>query len=177
MFVIAKLNHINQQIWLVFVHSSLFTDLAEVTNHIQDNFNQDAGSAPTQEPVSQNNLTGASPNDSSFGLDQNLNLTLRSKPTLGTISQSQAIRPPSLSLLSPLNKPDPSEVDDEAPLTSDSSPDSNLILSLDSCMDPDVLNGNMTSDTVLSNTKLTCETNNTIITWVIKLNFSRQWLN
>lgn len=125
------------------------------------NFNQDVGPVLTQEPDSLNNLTGASPNDSSFGLDKNLNLTLSSKPSPGTLWQPQAIRPPSLSILSPLNKPNPSEVDDEAPVTSDSSPDSNLISSHDACMDPDLLNGNMTSDT-----KLTCETNSTIITWV-----------
>ncbi|XP_035514478.1 transforming acidic coiled-coil-containing protein 1-like isoform X4 [Morone saxatilis] len=119
---------------------------------------------PSQEVNSLNNLTRSSANDNSFGLDQNLNLTLGNKPSPGFLPQPQALRPPSLSVLSPLNKPDPSEVDDEAPVTSDSSPDSNLIPSHDICVDPDLLNGNVNSDAVQSNTKLTCETNSTIIT-------------
>ncbi|KAM9360998.1 transforming acidic coiled-coil-containing protein 1-like [Symphorus nematophorus] len=137
--------------------NSSHTVLPDVTNFLDKNFNQDVGTVSSEEVDSLNNLTGSSPNDSSFGLDQNLNLTLSSKPP-------QALRPPSLSVLSPLNKPDPSEVDDEAPVTSDSSPDSNLIPSHDVCVDPDLLNGNMNSDTVLSNAKLTCETNSAIIT-------------
>lgn len=152
--------------------SSLFAVLPDVTNHFLDkNSNQDVGPVSSQEVDSLNNLTGSSPNN--FGLDQNLNLTLSSRPSPGEglspsspLPRPQALRPPSLSVVSPLNKPDPSEVDDEAPVTSDSSPDSNLIPSHDICVDPDLLNGNMNSDTVLSNTKLTCETSGTIITWV-----------
>lgn len=143
--------------------NSNHTVLPDVTNHFLDkNFNQDVGPVSSQEVDCLNNLTISSTNDSSFGLDQNLNLTLNSKPN--PVPQPQALRPPSLSVLSPLNKPDPSEVDDEAPVTSDSSPDSNLIPSHDICVDPDLLNGNMNSDTVQSNTKLPCETNSTIIT-------------
>lgn len=142
----------------------------DVTNHFLDkNSNQDVGPVSSQEVDSLNNFTGSSPNDRSFGLDQNLNLTLSSKPSPGEglspssfLPQPQALRPPSLSVLSPLNKPDPSEVDDEAPVTSDSSPDSILISSHDICVDPDLLNGNMCSNA--QNTKLTCETNGTIIT-------------
>lgn len=149
-----------ERVYLLF---SLFTVLPDVTNHFLDkNFNQDVGPVSSQEVDCLNNLTISSTNDSSFGLDQNLNLTLNSKPN--PVPQPQALRPPSLSVLSPLNKPDPSEVDDEAPVTSDSSPDSNLIPSHDICVDPDLLNGNMNSDTVQSNTKLPCETNSTIIT-------------
>ncbi|GAA6224810.1 transforming acidic coiled-coil-containing protein 1 isoform X2 [Lates japonicus] len=144
----------------------------DVTNHFLDkNSNQDADTVSSQEVDSLNNLTSSSPNNSSFSLDQNLNLTLSTKPSPGEglspstpLPQPQALRPPTLSVLSPLNKPDPTEVDDEAPVTSDSSPDSNLIPSHDICVDPDLLNGNMNSDTVLSNTKLTCGTNDAIIT-------------
>ncbi|KAM3611853.1 uncharacterized protein V6R79_025014 [Siganus canaliculatus] len=140
--------------------SSNLTVLPDVTNHFLDkNFNQDVGLVSSPEVDSLNNLTGTSPNGSSYGLDQNLNLTLNSKPSPVPSPQPPAIRPPSLSVHSPLNKPDPSEVDDEAPVTSDSSPDSNLI-----CVDPDLLNGNMNSDIVMSNTKRSHETNSTIIT-------------
>lgn len=157
--------------------NSKYTGLPDVTNQFLDrNSNQNVGPVSPQEVNSQNNLTGSSPNDSSFGLDQNLNLTFSSRPSPGqglspsnTLPQPQALRPPSLSVLSPLNRPDPSEVDDEAPATSDSSPDSNLIRCHDICVDPDLLNGNMNSDTVPSNTKLTCETSNTIITNSCKL--------
>ncbi|XP_068994484.1 transforming acidic coiled-coil-containing protein 1-like isoform X2 [Embiotoca jacksoni] len=146
--------------------------LPDVTNHCLDkNSNQDVSTAPSREVDSLNNLTGSSPNNNSFSLDQNLNLTLSTKPGNGDglspsspPPQPQPLRPPSLSVLSPLNRPDPTEVDDEAPMMSDSSPDSNLTLNHDICVDPDLLNGNMNSDTVLSNTKLTCETNNAIIT-------------
>ncbi|XP_054466524.1 transforming acidic coiled-coil-containing protein 1-like isoform X2 [Anoplopoma fimbria] len=141
---------------------------SDVANHFM-NKNQDVGPVSSQEVDSLDNLTGSSPNDRSFGLDQNLNLTLSSRPSPGVgllpsspLPQPQALRPPSLAFLSPLNKPDPSEVDDQAPVSSDSSPDSNLISSHDSCVDPDLLNGNMNSNT--QNTKLTCETNGTIIT-------------
>ncbi|MEQ2305976.1 hypothetical protein AMECASPLE_003383, partial [Ameca splendens] len=81
--------------------------------------------------------------------------------------QTAALRPPSLPGLSPLNKPDPSEVDDEAPVTSDSSPDT---ISRDDC--PDLLNGNVSSDTVLSNTKMA---SNSIITNSCKL--KQNWQN
>lgn len=150
--------------------NSNHTVLPDVTNHFLDkNSNQDVGPISSQEVNSLNNLTGSSPNINNFGLDQNLNLTPSSKPSPGgclplssPLPQPQALRPPSLSVLSPLNKPDPSEVDDEAPVTSDSSPDSSLISSHDVCVDPDLINGNMNSNT--HNTKLTCETNGTIIT-------------
>lgn len=145
------LKHLNQ------LDNSNHTDLPDVTNHSLDkNFNQNVDQVSSQKVDPLNNLTISSPDDSGFGLDQNLNLTLCSSP-------NPASRPPSLSVISPLNKPDPSEVDDEAPVTSDSSPDSNLIPSHDICVDPDFLNGNKNSDTV-SNKKLTCETNGTIIT-------------
>lgn len=136
----------------------------DITNHFLDkNCNQDVGTVSFQEVDSLNNLTSSSPNNSGLSVDQNLNFTLSTKPGEG-LSPSAPLRPPSLSVLSPLNKPDPSEVDDEAPVTSDSSPDSNLIPSHDICVDPDLLNGNINSDTVLSNTKLTCDTSDTIIT-------------
>lgn len=155
--------------------SSLFAVFPDVTNHFLDkNSNQDVSPVSSQEIDSLNNLTSLSPNNSCFGLDQNLNLTLSFKPgdslSLSTpLPQHQALRPPSLSVISPLNKPDPAEVDDEAPVTSDSSPDSNLTPGHDVCVDPDLLNGNVNSDSLLVNTKLTCnlegsETNSTIIT-------------
>lgn len=106
----------------------------------------------SQEPDPLNNLTGSSAGDRSIAVDQNLNVTLSSRDAAA--SQPQAMRPPSLSVRSPLNKPDPSEVDDQAPLVSDSSPDSNLYPCHDVCVDPDLLNGNTTSDTA----KQTCET-------------------
>ncbi|XP_071338917.1 transforming acidic coiled-coil-containing protein 1-like isoform X2 [Trachinotus anak] len=157
--------------------NSNHTALPDVTNHFLDNnSNQDVGTVSFQEVDSLNNLTSSSPNNSSFSVDQNLNFTLSTKPSPGEglspstpLPQPQVLRPPSLSVLSPLNKPDPTEVDDEAPVTSDSSPDSNLISSHDICVDPDLLNGNMNSDTVLSNAKLTCETNDTIITNTCKM--------
>lgn len=157
--------------------SSLFTVLPDVTNHILDkNSNQDVGPTSSQEVDSLNNLTSSSTNNSCFGLDQNLNMTLSPKPGEGLVPSNplpehQAIRPPSLSVISPLNKPDPSEVDDEAPVTSDSSPDSNLTPSRDICVDPDLLNGNVSADSPLMNTKLTCNldgsnTSSKMITWV-----------
>ncbi|XP_047448011.1 transforming acidic coiled-coil-containing protein 1-like isoform X2 [Mugil cephalus] len=113
--------------------------------------------AQSQEVDSLNNLTDSVPNKNSFNLDQNLNLTLSTRPVPGETPSppspvSQPLRPPTLPVPSSLNKPDPSEVDDEAPVTSDSSPDSNLSLNHD--MDPDLLNGN---------TKLICDTNNAIV--------------
>lgn len=145
--------------------SVFFAVLPDITNHFLDkNFNQNVGQVTSQVVDSLNNLTGSSPNDSRFGLDQNLNLTLSNKPSPGPLPGSQPLRPPSLSVVSPLNKPDPSEVDDQAPLTSDSSPDSNLIPGHDIGVHPDLLNGNMNSDSVLSNTKLTCETSSAVLT-------------
>ncbi|KAI3372898.1 hypothetical protein L3Q82_023338 [Scortum barcoo] len=134
------------------------TELPDTNHFLDKNSNQNVGPLSSQEVDSLNNLTGSSPND--FGLDQNLNLTLSGRPSPGeglSPSRPQALRPPSLSVVSSLNKPDPSEVDDEAPVTSDSSPDSNLIPAQYICMDPDLLNGNMKSEAVRSNAKPTCE--------------------
>ncbi|XP_037338837.1 transforming acidic coiled-coil-containing protein 1-like isoform X1 [Pungitius pungitius] len=141
--------------------NSHHTVLPDVTNHFLDkNSNQDIGPVSSKDVDSLNNLTGPSPGDCNFGLDQNLNLSLSSSPCPGgglspssLVPQPQALRPPSLAFLSPRNKPDPSEVDDQAPVTSD--------CSSDLCVDPDLLNGNMNSNT--QNTKPTCETNGTII--------------
>ncbi|KAF7200173.1 transforming acidic coiled-coil-containing protein 1 isoform X3 [Nothobranchius furzeri] len=131
---------------------------ADNQNHIQDTFYLDVTAAPSEGRDSLNNLTGSSPNGSGFTLDQNINLTLKAGSEEGLSPsvpqpqpQTQAIRPPSLPVLSPLNRPDPTEVDDEAPMTSDSSPDSNLTSSQDICMDSDLLNGNTKSDCLLSN--------------------------
>ncbi|XP_077417927.1 transforming acidic coiled-coil-containing protein 1-like isoform X2 [Vanacampus margaritifer] len=93
-----------------------------------------------------NNLTGSSPNNNSFGLNQNLNLTLTPKTSSQLNATSRAQRPPSLPVHSPLNTPDPSEVDDEAPAISNLSPDSNLIPSHDLSVHHDLLNGNVSSD-------------------------------
>ncbi|XP_056275755.1 transforming acidic coiled-coil-containing protein 1-like isoform X2 [Pseudoliparis swirei] len=141
--------------------NSTHTVLPDGTNHFLDkNSNQDAGPVSSPKVDSLNNLTGASPDGRSLSLGQNLNLTLGCPPgpagglsPSGPPPQPQALRPPSLSFLSPLNKPDPSEVDDRAPLTADS--DSNSISCHDVCVDPDLLNGNI---------KLACETNGTIVT-------------
>ncbi|MEQ2161302.1 hypothetical protein GOODEAATRI_008355 [Goodea atripinnis] len=149
------------------------TDSTDDSSHIQDRCN-DFPSAPSQQVDSLNNFTSSTANNRSSGLDQNLNLTLGSKAVSGEglslsnhLPQTAALRPPSLPGLSPLNKPDPSEVDDEAPVTSDSSPDT---ISRDDC--PDLLNGNVSSDTVLSNTKLA---SNSIITNSCKL--KQNWQN
>ncbi|CAI5650467.1 transforming acidic coiled-coil-containing protein 1 isoform X3 [Oreochromis niloticus] len=150
--------------------NSSHTVFPDVTNHILNTVSsQDLGTAPSQEVDSLNNLTSSSPDNSGFSLDQNLNLTLSNKPGPEVVispskTLPQAARPPSLSVVSPLNKPDPSEVDDEAPVTSDSSPDSNLTLSHDISVDSDLLNGNMDSDISLSSTKLSCEPKGSIIT-------------
>ncbi|XP_005804065.1 transforming acidic coiled-coil-containing protein 1 isoform X2 [Xiphophorus maculatus] len=147
------------------------------SNNIQDRCH-DVRSAASQQVDSLNNLTCSTPNKGSFGLNQNLNLTLGSKDGSGEdlspsghLPQTAALRPPSLPVLSPLNKPDPSEVDDEAPTTSDSSPDT---ISHDECLDPDLLNGNVRSDPVSSNTKLACETSNSIIKNSCKLKQNQQ---
>ncbi|XP_010772251.1 transforming acidic coiled-coil-containing protein 1-like [Notothenia coriiceps] len=134
----------------------------ESTNHFLDNnSNQEVGPDSSPDVDSLNNLSNSTTNNRSFGLDQNLNLTLSNKPSPGGVHQPQppALRPPSLSVLSSLNKPDPSEVDDVAPAVSDSSTDSNSTPSHDICVDPDLLNGNLNS-----NSKLTCESNGTVIT-------------
>ncbi|XP_072288810.1 transforming acidic coiled-coil-containing protein 1-like isoform X2 [Eucyclogobius newberryi] len=115
---------------------------SDFSNHFLDQ-NSNRGTAPSS-PEDDSTADLTSPTFSavpgnSFGLDQNLNLTLGSKPSPS--SRSPTVRPPSLSVHS---KPDPAEVDDEAPITSDSSPDSNLISA--SCVDSDFLNGNMNSD-------------------------------
>ncbi|XP_047237602.1 transforming acidic coiled-coil-containing protein 1-like isoform X3 [Girardinichthys multiradiatus] len=143
------------------------TDSTDDSSHIQDRCN-DFPSAPSQQVDSLNNFTSSTANNRSSGLDQTLNLTLGSKAVSreglslsNHLPQTAALRPPSLPGLSPLNKPDPSEVDDEAPVTSDSSPDT---ISRDDCSD--LLNGNVSSDTVLSNTKLA---SNSIITNSCKL--------
>ncbi|XP_054905026.1 transforming acidic coiled-coil-containing protein 1-like isoform X2 [Poeciliopsis prolifica] len=148
------------------------TVAADGSNSIQDRCH-DVLSAPSQQVDSLNNLTGSTPNKGSFDLDQNLNLTLGSNAgsredlsPSGHLPQTAALRPPSLPVLSPLNKPDPSEVDDEALATSDSSPDT---ISCDECLDPDLLNGN-----VSSNTKLACETSNSIIKNSCKLKQNQQ---
>lgn len=142
--------------------SSLLPVCPGVTNSFLDtNSNQDVGPITPQEVDSLNNVAGSTFNYNSLGLDQNLNLTLSSRPGPGegpspssSLPQPQARRPPSLSVLSPLNKPDPAEVDDEAPVTSDSSPDSNLLPGI--YVDPDWLNGNLNSDPALSDTQLPC---------------------
>ncbi|XP_029016855.1 transforming acidic coiled-coil-containing protein 1-like isoform X3 [Betta splendens] len=147
--------------------------LPNVTSCLDKNLNQDTGTAVD----SLNNLTRSLPNNSNLGLDQNLNLTLSPKATpadgvspSALLPQPQPLRPPSLSVLSPLNKPDPAEVDDEAPVMSDSSPDSNLIPTQDLYLDPDLLNGNM-------NPKPTCETNNTVIKTAEQVRFLCVLLN
>ncbi|MED6273011.1 hypothetical protein CHARACLAT_002407 [Characodon lateralis] len=147
------------------------TDSTDDSSHIQDRCN-DFPSAPSQQVDSLNNFTSSTANNRSSSLDQNLNLTLDSKAVSGEglslsnhLPQTAALRPPSLPGLK--NKPDPSEVDDEAPVTSDSSPDT---ISRDDC--PDLLNGNVSSDTVLSNTKLA---SNSIVTNSCKL--KQNWQN
>lgn len=135
---------------------ALSTDLPPGTNQL--NLNLEVGQDSLK------SLTGFPLNGKGFCLDQNLNLTQSSSPQFAP--KSEAIRPPSLSVVPPLKKPDPAEVDDEAPGSSDSSPESNLILGHDACVDPDLLNGNRPCDAEAywSNTKLTCESSNTIIT-------------
>ncbi|KAM6930206.1 transforming acidic coiled-coil-containing protein 1-like [Xenentodon cancila] len=152
----------------------------DVTNQVLDrNSSQDVIPAPSQEVDSLNNFTGYSPNNDGFSLDQNLNLTLNGKPGSGqdlspssVLPHTPPVRPPSLPVVSLLIKPDPTEVDDEPPVTSDSSTDSNSTISQDFCVDPDLLNGNMKSDT-----QLTCETNNSIITNSCKVKQNQQIQN
>lgn len=138
---------------MLYLHCrTLFTDLPPVTNQL--NLNKEVGQASLE------SLTGFPLNGNGLCLDQNLNLTQSSR--LGP--KSQAVRPVSLSVVSPLKTPDPTEVDDEAPVSFDPSPESKPILHHDTCLDPDLLNGNRPCDMVLSNTKLTCETSNIINT-------------
>ncbi|XP_055017717.1 transforming acidic coiled-coil-containing protein 1 isoform X2 [Boleophthalmus pectinirostris] len=120
----------------------------DASNHFLDqNSNQDIVPASPEDNTTAD-ITSSTANTvppHSFGLDQNLNLTLGSKPSPSP--HSLTTRPPSLSIHS---KPDPAEVDDEAPISSDSNPDSNLISPNDSYVDSDLLNGNMNSE------KLSC---------------------
>lgn len=126
--------------------------ILDISDHFLDkNSNQEVSLVSSQDSL--NNLTTVAPSNSGFGLDQNLNLTL-----------SQALRPPSLPVVSPLNRPDPSEVDDEAPLTFDPSPASHLIPSHDVSVDPDLLNGNVSSDGKLTCSQEGCEANGSVIT-------------
>ncbi|XP_037115154.1 transforming acidic coiled-coil-containing protein 1-like isoform X2 [Syngnathus acus] len=114
-------------------------DNSTLTDQFVDkNFSQD-------EVDALNNLTGSSPNNNSFGLNQNLNLTLTPKTSYQSKAASPAQRPPSLPVRSPLNTPDPSEVDDEAPVISNLSPDSNLNPGHDLQTHHDLLNGNVNS--------------------------------
>lgn len=121
--------------------NSNLTAPSDVSNHFLDqNFNQDIAPDPPEETSA--DLTRPHPTTcTGFGLDQNLNLTLGPKS-----SQQTAARPPSLSVQSTLNKPDPSEVDDEAPVVSGSK----LISANEHCLDSDLLNANIDSD------KLSC---------------------
>lgn len=114
----------------------------DVSNHFLDqNSNQDMAPLSPEDVVSSTaDLTRPAPGTcTSFGLDQNLNLTRGPKPC-----QQTPARPPSLSVQSTLSKPDPTEVDDEAPVASESK-----LLSA-TCLDSDLLNGNIDSD------KLSC---------------------
>lgn len=141
---------------LATLDNSNHTVSPDVANQFLDkNLNREVDTI--QEPDPLNNLTGSSTGDRSSAVDQNLNVTLSSRDAAAG-SQLQAMRPPSLSVRSHLNKPDPSEVDDQAPVVSDSSPDSNLYPSHGVCEDPDLLNGNTTSDAARQSTKQTCET-------------------
>ncbi|RVE68217.1 hypothetical protein OJAV_G00090040 [Oryzias javanicus] len=133
--------------------NSIHTVASDFTNHILDsNSNQDATTAPPDEATS--------PSDSTFSLDQNLNVTKSdleeglssSSPQVNSQTRQLPLLPPSSLLI----KPDPSEVDDEPPVTPDVSPDSNLTV------DPDLLNGNIEADVMLS--KLSCEINDSVIT-------------
>ncbi|XP_024130835.1 transforming acidic coiled-coil-containing protein 1 isoform X3 [Oryzias melastigma] len=138
--------------------NSIHTVAADITNHILDsNSNQDATTAPPDETTS--------PNDGTFSLDQNLNVTKCSKSDLeeGLSSSSPQVNSQTrqLPLLPPLSlliKPDPSEVDDDPPVIPDVSSGSNLTV------DPDLLNGNMKADGMLSNAKLSCEINDSVVT-------------
>lgn len=116
---------------------------ADASSHFLDqNSNQDLAPVSPEDVDSTADLTSPAPiTSNSLRLDQNLNLTLGSKPSPQTTP-----RPPSLSVQSTLNKPDPAEVDDEAPMSTDSK----LLSASDSCADSDLLNGNINSD------KLSC---------------------
>lgn len=123
--------------------NSNHTALSEVPRHFLDqNLNQDSAPVAPKDVNSTTDLNSPVPSAcNSVGLDQNLNLTLGYKPSTQTTA-----RPPSLSVQSTLNKPDPTEVDDVAPTASDSK----LLSAADCCMDSDLLNGNINSD------KLSC---------------------
>ncbi|KAM6964947.1 transforming acidic coiled-coil-containing protein 1-like [Aplochiton taeniatus] len=132
---------------------------------LDSNSNQDAVSSSGVDAL--NNLAGSRPSPNrGFALDQNLNLNLssRSSPAEGGLSptlqaQPLALRPPSLCVSSPLNRPDPEEVDDVAPMTTDSSPDSNLNPCHDLAVDSDLLNGNVNSDPSPSRAEMTSDAN------------------
>ncbi|XP_056130679.1 transforming acidic coiled-coil-containing protein 1-like isoform X2 [Lampris incognitus] len=139
------------------------------SSSLDKNFNQEIPPVSFQDADTLNNQANSFPttnnnnSSSSLGLIQNLNITLCTKPGPGEgllpdtpLPQTLAPRPPSLSVLSPLSRPDPTEVDDVAPLTPDSSPDSNLDCDNDLCVDPDLLNGNMISDIPLSEKQPIC---------------------
>ncbi|XP_046904717.1 transforming acidic coiled-coil-containing protein 1-like, partial [Hypomesus transpacificus] len=121
---------------------------------LDKNSNQDACPASSQEFDALNNLNSPAPCQNRFGRDQNLNLTLSSRVnpmeglSLPSPPQPQAPRPPSLPVSSSLTRPDPSEVDDQAPVTPDPSPDPKP--KHDLAIDPDLLNGNLTSESSTS---------------------------
>ena len=158
---------VKQNAWLqtlCLLYAVLPGDDGHLTSHqfLDKNLNRDVRPVSFGEVDVLNNLTECTPSNGSVALDQNLNLTLSAKPSSGDrlspstpLSRSQALRPPSLSVPCPLNGPDPAEVDDETPMASDWSPDSNLNANHhDLCVDPDLLNGNVNSD--LSGAQLTC---------------------
>ena len=121
---------------------------------LDKNSNQDARPASSQDVDALNNLNSPAPCQNRFGRDQNLNLNLSSRVnpmeglSLPSPPQPQAPRPPSLPVSSSLTRPDPSEVDDQAPVTPDPSPDPEP--NPDLAIDPDLLNGNVTSESSTS---------------------------
>lgn len=134
-------------------------DEGQLTPHpfLDKNSNQDVCPASTQEVDTLNNLNSSTPSQNRFGLDQNLNLTLSSRPSpmealsVPSLPQPQAPRPPSLPVASPLTRPDPSEVDDIAPVSPDPCP-AEPKLNLDLTVNPD-LNGNLNSESSPSSTE------------------------
>ncbi|XP_041757117.1 transforming acidic coiled-coil-containing protein 1 isoform X3 [Coregonus clupeaformis] len=106
-------------------HTVLTRDVGQLTPHLflDRNSNQDVYPASLQEVQDAlNNLNSSSPSLSGAGLDQNLNLRLTSRPgeeeglSPSPLPQPRTLRPPSLAVH---NCPDPAEVDDLAPMTSD----------------------------------------------------------
>ncbi|XP_028314410.1 transforming acidic coiled-coil-containing protein 1-like isoform X2 [Gouania willdenowi] len=112
------------------LHSSNDTVLQDVTNQFLDR-----NSNPGVRTVSSQD----------FSVDQNLNLTPSNQ-----VSHHAPVRPPSLPVVSSVNKPDPTEVDDKAP-------SSTQVLSPDIKVDPDLLNGNVSAEDVLSTSKSSCD--------------------